>query len=135
MAVEVAAHVRQLDEPRRLLPVRLLPELGRTRRHAECRIHVLLGRAVRQRLQRGHVRLRPGRPHELGAEPSRLRDHDLDRHALDSDADGVSLSLLYEGDDLGELWEPFECLVVPTDNSEAVGQLRPATRIARHIAL
>ena len=54
------------------------------------------------------TRREPGRPHELGAEPLRLRDDELDGNALDGDADRAPLRALDDGDDLREPLEVIE---------------------------
>ena len=77
---------RELDERRRLAAERRLAKLGRAERDPERAVDALLVGRVRQRLERGDVLGRAGRADELGAEPCRLGDHELDRDALDGDA-------------------------------------------------
>ena len=77
----------ELDERRRLAAERRLAQLGRAPRHAERGVDRRLVRRVRERLERRDVR-RPSRSRdERGPEPLRLGDDELDRHALDRDAD------------------------------------------------
>ena len=68
----------QLDERRRLAAEGRLAQLGRTQGDAERRVHALLVGRVRQRLERGDVRRRARRAHELGAERLGLRRHELE---------------------------------------------------------
>jgi hypothetical protein len=106
--VQVAADVGDLDERRRLAAKRRLAQLGRAPRDPERPIQgVLVGR-VGQRLERGDVVRRSGRPHERRPEALGLGDAQLDGHALDSDAERAPLALLDDRDDLWQLREARE---------------------------
>src|SRR5204862_4947345 len=95
-------------ERRRLAAEWRLAQLGRAPGKAQCPIDGFLVRRVRQRLERGNVGRRARRADEGGPEPLRLGGNELDRHALDRDADGTPLAPLDHGDDLGQPGEPRE---------------------------
>src|SRR5215475_14628345 len=73
-------------------------------------IDALLVPAVGQGLERLDVLLRPGRTQELGPEAARLGDDELDRNALDGDADRAPLRPF---DDRDDLWKRLEALQQP----------------------
>ena len=89
VAVEVAADLAERDERRRLAAERVLAQFRRAEGDLERRVDGFLVAAVRQGLERRDVRLRAGRPQELGAEALARDDDELDRYALDRDADGA----------------------------------------------
>ena len=105
VGVQVAADVVRLDEGRRLAAERLLAQLRWTPREVERPVDGLLVGRLRQRLERRDVRRRAGRAHEGGPEPLRLRDDELDRHALDRDAHRPPLALFDHRDDLRQRGE------------------------------
>ncbi len=108
--MEVAAHVGELDERRRLAAERRLAQLGRAPGDAERRVDAGLVRRVRQRLERVDVVARARRSQELRAEGVRPGDDELHRDALDRDSDGAAGRALDDRDDRRETFERLEGL-------------------------
>ena len=122
VAVEVAADVGELDEraaARRGTAPRAAPA-GTTARRAPRRRDSSSG-ASGSGAERLDVRRRSGRAHELRAEARRLGGEELDRNALDGDADRAPLRALDDGDDLRQPRERVE---------HGPGLARPATTTA-----
>jgi hypothetical protein len=135
--MQIAADVPQLEKGRQLSVEGLLAELRRTPRSAERSVHVLLGRRLRQRLEGGDVRGRAGRAHERGPEPLRLGDQQLDRHALDRQADSAALAPVDERDDLGQRLEAGEQRLGigrGADDRQQFAGIAPAPRVAGRLA-
>ena len=135
--MKVAADVGQLDEARRLVAEGRLAQLGRAPRHAERGVERHLVGRVRQRAERVDVRAAPGRANELGAEAARFGRDQLDRNALDGDADRAPVRALDDGDDLWQALERVErgCRVGGRDDDrELRRRVDPAPRVARELA-
>ena len=92
--------------------------------------------AVGQRLQRRDVRLGAGRPHELGPELLRLGHDQLDRDALDRDADRAPLRPLDHRDDLRQRLEAVErrAGLSGAHDREHLVRVAPAPRVARDLS-
>jgi hypothetical protein len=117
----------------RLSPELALPELGRHERDPERAVDALLVRRLRERLERGDVLLRPCRPDELGAESLGLRDHQLDRNALDGHAQRPQGRPFDDRDDLREFLELCESrprLRGRDDDREPLCRIHPASRVS-----
>ena len=126
-----------VDERRRLAAERRLAQLGRAERDAQGAVDGVLVRRVGKRLERGDVGGRAGRAHERRAEPLRLGGDELDRHALDRDADGAPLGPLDDGDDLRQAGEPLEQrrrLVGRAHHREPLARVAPAPDVAGRLA-
>jgi hypothetical protein len=131
--VQVAADVGRLDERRRDSAERLLAQLRWTPGDVERAIDRLLVGGVRQGLQRGDVRRRPGRPHQGGPEALRLGDDELDRHALDRHPHRAVLVLLDHRHDLRQLGEAGQHgtrLRRHADHRQLLAGVAPAPHVA-----
>src|SRR5207302_9047079 len=109
VAMEIPADVRFLDERRRVAAERQLAELGREPGKAEPAVDSLLGRRLRQRLERGDVCVRAGRANELRAEAVGPSGDELDWYPLDRDAERAALVALEHRDDRWMRDEPIKC--------------------------
>ena len=132
--MQVAAHVAELEQAGRLSAERPFAQLGRDEREPEAAIDAFLVGRCRQRLEAGHVLGRAGRAQELGAEPGRLGDDQLDGHALDRHAERPPRRPLDDRDDLRQRLESlehrFRC-VGRDDDREPLRRVPPAARVAR----
>ena len=137
VAVEIAAHVAQLDERRRRPAERFLAQLGRAPRHAERRVDALLVGGGRQRLERLDVGRRPGGAEELRPEAPGLRDDELHRQPFDGDAEGAALLALDDGDDRRQAFERVEDGLRPRrrhHDGELERRVGPAAGVACDLA-
>ena len=100
-----SARARPAAAARRETAAREAPA-GRTGSRARGRR--LLVACVRQRLERGDVLGRAGRADELGAEPGRRGDDELDRDALDRDPVATRLGTLEHRNDRRQRLERIE---------------------------
>ena len=121
--------------------------VGRSPHGRAAREGAAAGRAPRTRRPRPrrsgsgssalHERVRAGRAEELRPEARRRRRDDLDRHAVDGDADGAVVLPLDHRDDLGQRREPVEHGVRSVgrhDDREPLRRVAPAARVAGDLA-
>jgi len=136
VAVEVAAHVAELEERGRLAAERPLAQLRRAERDPERRVDGLLGRRVGQRLERVDVGGRAGRPQERGAGHGRIRKHEPDREAVGRHAGRAAGMLLDHGHDLrrgGEALAGRGGIARDGDYDEGVRCVHAAADVARDL--
>ena len=139
VAVQVAADVGELDEARRLDRERRLAQLGRAPRHAERgvdapprRARPAAGRAPRRtRRCRSRARAR------CRSAPAR-RDEQLDRHALDRDADRAALGALDDARRSAAARSNASSTgagsAAATTTASSLRRVDPAARVARDLA-
>ena len=131
--MQIAADLAELEQLGRVAVERVFAQFRRAPRDTERAIDRRFVGRLGQRLERGHVGRRAGGPEQLGAEPLGRRRDQLDRHAVDGDADGAAVVALDHADDLGQVREAV-------DDLRAVGRgayhREPLARVAppSHVA-
>ena len=138
MHVQIAADLGHLDERRRLAPEAVLAQLRRYPGQPELRVDGLLVDAFGKLAERGDVLRGAGGPHELGAVARGCRNRELQRNALDRDAERAALVPLHDGDDRrqrGEALEHRDRISRSDDDAELVGEVLPAARVAGRLAV
>ena len=116
---------------------RRLAQLGRAPRHAERGVERRLVGRVRQRAERVDVRAAPGRANELGAEAARLGRDQLDRNALDGDADRAPSERSTTATICGRRSNASSAAAgsaVGTTTASSARRVDPAPRVARDLA-
>ena len=139
VAVQVAADLRELDEGRRIAVERRLAQLGRAPRQPEQRVDAR-PRSPRRAAARA-TRRTPASPSRARApfrSDCRRGDDELDRDAVDGDADRTPLRPLDDRDDRREGGEPVEHgrrIGGGADDRELVHDVAPAAHLARDLAV
>ena len=116
---------------------RPLAQLGRAPRHAERRVDGCLVRCRRERAEGIDVGPAAGRAQELRPEAIGLGDDQLERDAVDGDAERAPRFPLHHGHDRGKALEPLQDrvgLVRCDDDREVERDVRPAARVSGHLA-
>ena len=135
VAVEVAADVVELDQPRRRLAAAGLAQLGRPPRDAERAEDPCLVGRVGERAQGVDPGGRARGLDERGAEPLGRGDDELDRDALDREAHHAALLRGQQRHDLRQLDEPGQDgprVGRGAHDGEVLALVPPAPRVPGH---
>src|SRR5215211_118385 len=137
VAMEVAANVFQRHESRRVAAKRLLTQLWRTPRYPQRAKDGLFVGPLRNRLERGDVRLRASGADQRGPEGRRIGDNDLEWYALHRHSHRPPLLPVRERDDLRQRDEALQHrgrIPRRTDHRQDLARVAPPPHVTCDLA-